>query len=88
MEDVHAPDLAGILNLSVRQPGRMLQKQYGLTFGGKLTRIRIQAAKELLENSDMTVAGIAGKAGYNNTRYFNEAFKKVTGMTPIQYRNN
>ncbi len=87
MNGIHARDLADILNLSTRQLGRVLQKQYGLTFGEKLIRIRVQAAKELLENSGMTVSRIAGTVGYNNTRYFNEAFKKVTGMTPMQYRN-
>jgi YesN/AraC family two-component response regulator len=48
--------------------------------------MRIEAAKELLANSGEKVASIALSVGYDTSHYFHRTFKKVTGITPVQYR--
>lgn len=88
MNDVYATDLADLLNISIRQLSRIMYKYYGLTFKDKLAQIRIFAAKDLLKDKKMTISRIAEAVGYNNTKYFTDAFKKATGETPLQYRNN
>lgn len=41
-----------------------------------------------LETTDMTVSEIAGIYGYDNSSKFSEAFKKIKGIAPGEYRNN
>jgi len=53
-----------------------------------LSEIRIKHAKILLRKVDLKVYEIAVKVGYNNTKYFSDIFKKITGLTPIEYRKN
>jgi AraC-like DNA-binding protein len=86
MNNIYASDLAKLLNLSVRQLGRIMLKYYGLTFKQKLVQMRVFAAKDLLLNSNMTVSRIAETVGYNNTKYFSQAFKEIVGMTPGDFR--
>lgn len=85
-KDIHANDLAQLLNVSLRQLARIMPKYYGLTFKEKLSQIRIYAAKERILNTDMTLMEIAEAVGYNNINYFNEAFKKIVKTTPVAFR--
>ena len=43
-------------------------------------------AASLLTQTDEPITVIAGKVGYTNTSKFSEAFKKVKGKTPLEYR--
>ena len=47
----------------------------------------MQKARTLLRNSIITVENIAYEAGYQNVEHFNRQFKKIYGMTPLEYRN-
>lgn len=51
-------------------------------------RIRIEHAKELLENSYLSVCEIGEALGYASPEYFSYAFKKATGKSPMKYRAN
>jgi YesN/AraC family two-component response regulator len=51
-----------------------------------ITRIRIEKAKSLMENTDMSIAEIADKTGFASQSYFSTAFKTSTGLTPSQYK--
>ncbi len=84
--NVHAAELASLLCLSVRQLNRIMLKSYGVPFKQKLSQMRIIAAKELLFESNLTVSRIAEATGYGNAGNFGSTFKKLTGMTPEQYR--
>ena len=52
-----------------------------------LTEIRISRAKELLDDTDMSVDQISREVGYPNPKYFFRTFKQMTTFTPIEYRN-
>lgn len=47
---------------------------------------RVEEAKKLLIDSKLSLEDIAAKAGFSSQSYFNQTFKKLTGMTPTQYR--
>ncbi|MCP8688407.1 AraC family transcriptional regulator [Marinobacterium sedimentorum] len=51
-----------------------------------LIRRRIGEAQSLLINTDLSVTEVATRVGYDNSNYFNMAFKKVVGLTPNVYR--
>ena len=47
--------------------------------------IRLQQAKKLLQDSDMTISEVAYEVGFNNKVTFNKSFKKLVAQTPTQY---
>jgi transcriptional regulator GlxA family with amidase domain len=50
-------------------------------------RIKIEAAKRQFENSRKNIAEVMYEVGYTDTKAFRDLFKKITGLTPIEYRN-
>lgn len=54
---------------------------------GSIQQARIDAAKQLLRGTDMTVAQIAEAVGYANALTLIRAFKRTEGVTPTSYRN-
>ena len=51
-----------------------------------LTELRIQKACELLDNSDLRIAEIASRVGYDDKLYFSRIFRQHTGLPPTAYR--
>ena len=51
-----------------------------------ITKIRIEKAKGLIENTDLTIAEVSDKTGFASQSYFSTAFKSNTGFTPSQYK--
>lgn len=66
----------------------LFKKETGKTISQFLNEIRIEKSKDLLINTDMSVLEIALSVGYNNQSYYNMAFKKILGTTPLKYRNS
>lgn len=64
-------------------------KQYtGTNFVNYLKEIRIEAAKRLLEETDMKVLDISSQVGYENEKHFMKTFKAACGVSPTEYRKN
>lgn len=64
----------------------VLKKELGKTFSQLVNEIRIEKSKELLLENKLSIFDIAIAVGFNNQNYFNMAFKKLTGLTPLTYR--
>jgi LacI family transcriptional regulator len=65
---------------------RQFLSQLGRTPHDEITRVRIETAKRLLTQSDMTVAQITGRCGYIGDNNFHAAFRQLTGTTPAAFR--
>jgi YesN/AraC family two-component response regulator len=52
-----------------------------------MQRVKIEAAKKELETGMKTVSEVMYEVGYNDVKAFREVFKKVSGMSPVDYRN-
>lgn len=52
-----------------------------------IQRIKIESAKRQFENSRKNIAEVMYDVGYTDTKAFRDLFKKLTGLTPIEYRN-
>ncbi len=64
-------------------------KQYtGTNFVNFLKDIRMEKAKELLENTDLRIVEISQKIGYENEKHFMKTFKTTCGVSPTEYRRN
>mgnify|MGYP006288769729 CR=1 FL=1 len=60
----------------------------GTTFSQYIAGLRIARAKELLTASDQKVISVCFDSGFNDLSHFNRTFKKLTGVTPSEYRNS
>lgn len=64
-------------------------KQYtGTNFVNFLKDIRMEKAKELLENTDLRIVEISQRIGYENEKHFMKTFKLTCGVSPTEYRKN
>ena len=52
----------------------------------ELTRIRLARSRELLLQTDLSMADVAAATGFNTAQYFNNVFRKATGRTPRRFR--
>lgn len=65
---------------------RVFRKNSGYCFENYLCMYRLERAKSLLKNTQMSVSEIALEVGFNSFSYFSKVFKKYNFMTPSQYR--
>ncbi len=76
-----------MLYMNVDYLGKLFKKEMNERFSDYLIRLRIEKAKEMLENSDSKVFEIAKAVGFgDNAQYFSQVFKKQTGYTPSDYK--
>ncbi len=83
------PSLAQKLAVSQHHLSQILNESLGQSFFEFTAQYRIEEAKVLLKNSanaHLKIEEIAERVGYNSKSAFNTAFKKITGMTPSEYK--
>jgi len=81
-------DLAEELGLSPGRTAHLVKELTSQTWLELLTRARITASIELLLHTDLTVAEIAGRCGFNEQSTFQRAFRKWMGATPGRFRDD
>lgn len=79
--------MADAFYMSVSQFQRVFKTATGQTFSKYLQHIRIQKSCHLLIHTSLSVQQIAGKVGYSDMKFFHSLFRRITGCTPQQYRN-
>lgn len=68
---------------------QIFKKITGVSVSAYIQDLRINEACRLLENdAESSISKIANKCGYNDMKFFYQAFKKTVGMTPTEYRQN
>lgn len=77
---------AALFRLSESYFSMMFKELLGEPFSVYLENLRLQKAVELMRGSALTVEDIAAAVGYNNSATFRRAFKRVYGLSPVQYR--
>lgn len=87
-KDLSIEEVAEFAGLSISHFCLLFKQETGYTFLEYLTECRIEKAKYILKNSQVKVYQIAPLVGYQDPRYFTQVFKKMTGMTPTEYREN
>lgn len=78
---------SGICSLSKSRFSHKFKEVTGTVPIEYFINLKIKKAKELLASSDLTVAEIAQRVGYENALYFSRLFKKYTKHSPTEYRN-
>ena len=65
---------------------RLIRRQLGMSFSQLLQTIRLEKSCELLMNTDIKITELCERIGYDNESYYIQLFRKVYGITPLQYR--
>ncbi|MFH1905341.1 MAG: AraC family transcriptional regulator [bacterium] len=86
MEPIGVEQIAARFDYSREHFSRLFKKYYGISPFDLLQKNRVQEASYLLRTTTSTVKGIAGETGFNSANYFCRIFRKITGVSPLQYR--
>ena len=80
-------ELADMLAIGRRSFERRFKKATNNTVIEYTQRVKIEAAKRAFESSRKNINEVMFDVGYTDTKAFRDVFKKITGLTPIEYRN-
>lgn len=78
--------LAEMVNLSRRTFQRRFKKATHFNVTEYIQKVKVEAAKKLLESHRMPINEVMFEVGYNDPKAFRDVFKKMAGVTPLDYR--
>jgi AraC-like DNA-binding protein len=84
--EITRDSVAAQFNITPNHLSRLFQSHGRMTFSACLTQVRIDRAKHLLSSYNFKLDDIAARCGYHDTPYFCHVFKRITKLTPIEYR--
>ena len=85
-KEITRENLAELVYLTPDYISKLFRRKTGMSFGEYIQRRKIQEAQNLLENTDMSIGDVALCVGFSSFSYFSKTFKKITGMTPGDFR--
>lgn len=86
--DLSMAELASVFGYNEKYLGRLFKAKTGLSVKEYCNRARIGLSKKLLTAGSLPVAEVATRSGFNNITYFNRVFRRITGLSPGQYRGS
>jgi transcriptional regulator GlxA family with amidase domain len=86
-DKITVDQLAGMLALGRRSLERRFKKATSNTVSEYIQRVKIEAAKKGFETSRKNINEIMYDVGYSDVKTFRTTFRKITGLSPIEYRN-
>ncbi|MBK9984615.1 MAG: helix-turn-helix domain-containing protein [Saprospiraceae bacterium] len=86
-EKITVDELASMLALGRRNLERRFKKATSNTVVEYIQRVKIEAAKKSFETTRKNINEIMYDVGYNDTKAFRTVFRKITGLSPIEYRS-
>jgi transcriptional regulator GlxA family with amidase domain len=84
--DLSVEEIARQVNMSKRNFIRRFKNATSLNPIEFIQKMKVEAAKKALEKGESNIAAVTYSVGYNDLKTFREVFKKVTGLTPMEYR--
>lgn len=85
-EPIRLADLAELENITETHLSHFFRDQLHITFQDYLSRLRVEAAMNMLRTTDLSLTNIAYECGFSDPKYLNQGFQKITGMSPAQWR--
>lgn len=85
---INLNDLCEKLGVSVSYLSSLFKKVLETSFSKYLVKLRMEKAQEQLRFTTLKIYEIANQVGYNDIYYFSYSFKKYTGQSPKEYRND
>lgn len=87
MEDISVLDIASAFGYSEAYFCKLFKQNFGKNFVTYLTEYRVELAKKALEDLSCNVKEVGQRVGYADSNYFTKVFRRITGMSPSEYRN-
>jgi len=84
--DISLDRVAGTVGISKYHFCRFFKEMTGMTYLSYVNRVRIEQAKKLLNDEELSITDTGYAVGYSDLTHFERIFKKLTGTTPSQYR--
>ncbi|MDW8549131.1 substrate-binding domain-containing protein [Epilithonimonas ginsengisoli] len=81
-------NLADLLNISRIQLYRKIKAMFDVNVSDYISNIRLEQAKSMLQNPELTISEIAYKIGFSSPNYFSTVFKNKFGVSPNVYRKS
>lgn len=85
-KDISLDDVSRSVDISPYYFSKLFKEETGENFIEYLTTVRIEHAKKLLHQRDLSIKNIGIDTGYSDPNYFSRIFKKYVGITPTEYR--
>lgn len=79
-------ELAAAFNYNEKYLGRLFKSREGMTIRDYCNCLRVDKAKNLLRDTDLSISQIAAQVGFNNITYFDRVFSSVVSVSPRTYR--
>ena len=86
--DLSMQDVARVMNYSDAYFCKLFKQCFKINFSTYLNEYRVEKAKEMLADRRLSIKEISLGCGYADSNYFTRVFRRVTGMTPSEYRIN
>lgn len=86
-ERISIESLAGLVAMGRRSFERRFRAATGNAVLEYMQRVRIESAKRSLESSRKNITEVMYEVGYTDTKAFRTVFKRITGLTPLEYRS-
>jgi transcriptional regulator GlxA family with amidase domain len=86
-EKITIDELAGLVSLGRRSFERRFKLATNNSVLEYINRVKIETAKRSFESSRKNISEVMYDVGYTDTKAFRSIFKKITGLTPVEYRN-
>jgi two-component system, response regulator YesN len=86
--DISLQWVSNQIHMNSSYVSRLIKNECGETFTQLLNRIRLEKAKQLLQDPNVKIYEVSEKTGFTDSQYFASKFKKHTGMTPSEYRDH
>ncbi|GGD82514.1 AraC family transcriptional regulator [Paenibacillus nasutitermitis] len=88
MENLYLDDIAEVLETSPKYFSNYFKKTFGINYVEYLNKVRLSHARELLRDTNASIAEVGEKTGYQNASTFTTTFKKYYGISPSEYRKH
>ena len=85
--EISLKEFGAQFHLSEKYISRYFKEHFHITLSQYVNHLRLEHARQLLEESTASVTEVAMCSGYQNVSYFIRSFKKMYGVSPLKYRN-
>lgn len=87
MKELSLQEIAKAMNFSTFYFSKLFKQYFNKNFREYIIDIRLEKAKEMIRNTELTIKEIGINIGYGDPNYFTKIFRKKIGITPSEYRN-
>ena len=87
-EDLSMQDMARVMNYSDAYFCKLFKQCFKVNFSTYLNEYRVNHAKTMLAETNDSIKEISMGCGYTDSNYFTRVFRRITGMTPSEYRQS